>query len=123
MATVNPSYAQIGEGDNSYALLTWALTTANLDGAPLELLDKSECCIQATGTFGGATLVWQGSNDGTNWFTCNNVAGGTAVSLTAAGGMQVIERPRHMRPFLSVAGAGATISVTAMLRRNQQGRL
>jgi len=119
---ITPSYAQVGEGDNSYALLTWALVTATPDGSPFEMLEKSECCMQATGTFGGATITWQGSNDNTNWFTCSNAAGGTAVSLTAAGGAQIIERPRYMRPNLTVVGSGATITVTAMLRRNQPGR-
>ncbi len=120
---ITPTFAQVGEGDGSYALFTWALVTATPDGSPLEFLQMAECCIQATGTFGGATVTWQGSNDGTNWFTCTNVAGSTAASLTAAGGMQIIERPRYYRPNLTVVGAGATITLTAMLRRNQQGRL
>jgi hypothetical protein len=123
MATITPTYAQVGQGDGSYALFTWVLLTASPDGSPLEMLDKSECCIQSTGTYGGATLSWQGSNDGTNWFTCTNVAGATAATMTAAGGMQIIERPLYMRPNLTAVGAGATITVTAMLRRNQPGRL
>lgn len=120
---ITPTFAQVGDGDGSYALLTYTLVTATPDGSPFEMLDKSDICIQATGTFGGATVTMQGSNDGTNWFTCNNVAGSTAASLTAAGGMQIIERPRYMRPNLTVVGAGATIALTIMLRRNQPGRL
>lgn len=123
MATVTPTYAQAGDGDNSYALFTYAMTTANLDGSPVEMLEKADICMQVTGTFGGATIILQGSNDGTNWFGLNNVAGSTAISFTAAGGAQVIERPRYIRPFLSVAGAGATIAATLLLRRNQPGRL
>lgn len=124
MATVTPTYAQCGDGDNSYALLTWVLTTTNSDGAPFEMLDKSDIFVQMTSAaLGGATFVWQGSNDGTNWLTLNNVAGSTALSFTAAGGGQVIERPRYMRPNLSVVGAAATLTITAMLRRNQPGRL
>jgi hypothetical protein len=120
---ITPTFASVGDGDGSYSLLTWPLVTATPDGLPFEMLDKAECCIQSTGTYGGATVSWQGSNDGTNWFTCTNVAGGTAATMTATGGMQIIERPRYMRPNLTVVGAGATISVTAMLRRNQPGRL
>lgn len=123
MATITPTYAQAGEGDNSYAILQYTLLTASPDGAPFEMLEKSEVCMQATGTFGGATITMQGSNDGTNYFTLANVAGSTAASLTAAGGMQVIERPRFIRPNLTVVGAGATIVVTLLLRRNQPGRL
>jgi|ERR1700741_1410316 len=120
---ITPTYAQVGDGDNSYATLAYTLVTATPDGVPFEMLNFSEICMQATGTFGGATVTMQGSNDGTNYFNLTNVAGSTAASLTAAGGMQVIERPRYIRPNLTVVGAGATIVVTLMLRRNQPGRL
>ena len=119
---ITPTAIQVGEGDGSYELLTWALVTATPDGVAFSKLEKSECCVQATGTFGGATVTWQGSNDNVNWFTCTNAAGGTAATLTAAGGMQIIERPVYMRPNLTTVGSGATISVTAFLRRNQPGR-
>ncbi len=116
MATVTPSNTNSVGGDDSTFLLTWNLTTANLDGAPVERPQWPDRVLTVSGTFGGATIVLQGSNDGTNWATCKDV-NGNAVSLTAAGIFHVTGTPRFMRPFLSVAGAGAAIAVQLLCRR------
>lgn len=103
--------------DNSVVLCTWPLLTANPDGTPFEMPEYADRTWQATGTFGGATLAFQGSNDGTNWFPLSNAAGGSAATLTAAGGVATIELPRYVRPNLTTAGTGATITVTLLARR------
>lgn len=100
-------------------LITWTLTTADFNGDSFEYLQHTDLCFQAVGTWGGATLTVQGSNDGTTWFPLTNAAGGTAATFTADGGKQIIERPRYVRPALTVVGAGATVAVSCMARRNQ----
>ena len=115
LSTIN----EVSTGDGSVQLHSWTLLTANTDGAPLSAVEWADRTWQATGTFGGATVVLQGSNDGVNWFNLSNAAGGTAISLTAAGGAATIELPRFVRPFLSAAGIGASITVTLCARRAQ----
>ncbi len=125
MATVNPtltSRLQIG-GDDSCVLFTWALTSTNTDGLPIEWTQWSDRCLQFVGTWGGATLTMQGSNDGTNWFTLSKAANGNDFTATADGGEQVIETPRFFRPNLTTAGVGASISVLLLARRNQPLRV
>src|SRR5574343_892698 len=104
MATVTPTVAQVGPQDGSTVLFTWALTTANTDGYMIEWAEYADRCVQASGTWGGATLTAQGSNDGSTWFTLSNAAGGTAATWTADGGKQLLEVPRYMRPNLTTAG-------------------
>jgi hypothetical protein len=119
MATVTPTINNtIGEQDRSGQLWTWALTTANPDGAVLEYSEWADCCWQAVGTWGGATLKLQGSNDGTNWFTLSNAAGAAAASFTADGAATTIETPRYIRPNLTTVGVGATVTVTLYRRRH-----
>ena len=67
------------------------------------------------GTFSAATLVFEGSNDGTNYFTLSNPSG-TALSFTAAGLMQVTEATAWVRPHVT-AGSGANLTVTLTARR------
>jgi hypothetical protein len=124
MTTVAPTNtSEIGNGDGSLNLYTWALTTANSDGAPVHAAEWADRTWQATGTFGGATVAFQGSNDGSNWFSMTNAAGGAAIALTAAGGATTIESPYYVRPNLTVVGSGATITVTLLARRAQPLRM
>lgn len=123
MATVTPTLTRVGDQDDAAILLSWALTTANTDGAPMEWTQWADRCFQAVGTWGGATLTIQGSNDGTNWFTLSNAAGATAATFTADGGKAIIELPRYVRPNLTTPGTGATVTVSLLARRAQPLRL
>jgi hypothetical protein len=116
MATVNPTWERPNQRDD-LILYTWTLTTANADGAKIEMAQWADRCFTATGTWGGATLTIQGSNDGTNWLTLNLASTGTATASTDKA-MQILELPRYIRPNLTTPGVGATVTVMALLRRN-----
>lgn len=124
MATVTPTRTNLVAPDGSVELLTWTLTTANVDGAPFELTTHADIVWQAIGTWGGATLTIQGSNTTTDaeFMSLSNAAGGTAATFTTDGLKQTIEVPRYKRPKLTTAGVGATVVVTALVRRNTPHR-
>lgn len=110
----------LGHGDGSLARFTWALTTADPTGTEAlyaEWADKTWAIDSAS--WGGATLTLQGSNDGTNWFTLANAAGGTALTFTsgACSGACSIETPLYVRPKLTTVGVGAVVGVTLLVRR------
>lgn len=69
---------------------------------------------QAFGTFGGATLVMQGSNNASNYVGLNDLSG-SAVSLTAAGGFTIGDGYRDIRPSAS-GGTGDDIDVVVTFR-------
>lgn len=118
MASVSPQFSRdIGTRDASVVLLSWALSTANTDGLPFEMPEWADRTWQAVGSWGGATLSLQGSNDGSNWFVLSNAAGGTAATLSANGGLASIELPRYVRPNLTTPGSGATVTVSLCARR------
>jgi len=70
--------------------------------------------IQGFGTWGGATLKLQGSNDGTNWVDLNDVTG-TAIGLTADGAAEFSTAMVYIRP-LATGGSGDDIDVYIALR-------
>ena len=120
MATVTPTFSRdIGESDGSLNFYTWVLTTANTDGEPVQAQQWADRTFQVVGTFGGATCSIEGSNDGTNWATLSNAAGSAAATFTVAGIKAIIELPRFIRPNLTVAGSGASLTVTLLARRQQ----
>lgn len=82
MATITPvrSSTQVGVENILWETLTTGDTaTAISVGGPRSV----PASVQVTGTFGSGTCVLQGSNDGVNYATVQDV-GGSAVSLTAA---------------------------------------
>lgn len=117
MATVSPTITFLG-GDEQVIKATWALTTANSDGAALhpKFADFADRTIYVlSGTWGGATLVWQGG-DNTNWQTLTD-AQTVAISKTADFIETVVETPEYSRPNLSAVGVGAALTVTCIARR------
>lgn len=121
MATLNPTIARYGDHTVTF---TWGpLTNANVDGAPIPpaFSDYVDRCIHILGTFDSATVVWQGSNDGTNYLTLDD-AHDTALSKTAADIEQVNQSALFQKPSTSGGGASQSITVIAVCRRGRGGK-
>lgn len=80
------------------------------DGAPVSIGYAADITAQVIGTFGGATVVFEGSNDGTNWVTLTAKGGTSGISLTAAGMKSANETPAYIRPKTS-GGTGTDVDV------------
>ncbi len=110
--SVTPSFNNSVEmEDRSVLLPTWALSTANPDGLPLNKPSFMQMTWTAQGAWGGATLTLQGSNDGSNWFALTKFASSTAAAFTADGIVMTNEAPLFVRPNLTSVGSGAAINV------------
>jgi len=70
--------------------------------------------MQATGTFGGATVKLQASNDGTVWTDLVDTNQDTPVELTAEGGMSFYTAARYIRP-IATGGTSDDIDVTVLV--------
>jgi len=77
--------------------------------------------FQVFGTFGGATISIQGSNDGTNWAPLND-ATGTALTLTAS---KLIRRtddiPLWVRPVVNGGDGTTSLTVACVGMSYQEG--
>lgn len=105
MATVSGS--TIIDNDHQVTV-TWALGNADT-GVATNISRWADRTVHVLGTFGGATVTIQGSNDNTNWVTLNDT-GGSALTFTAAGMKIIAENPVYMRATTS-GGAGTAVSV------------
>jgi hypothetical protein len=66
--------------------------------------------VQIGGTFGGATVVLQGSDDGVTYATLNDT-GGTAISTTSAARFELSTGCAFLKPSIS-GGTADSINVT-----------
>lgn len=108
MANITPT--TIDNSDETRTVLWAAMGNADngLSAAFGQFPDRT---FGVTGTFGGATVILQGSFDGgTTWVTLNDYKG-NAISFTAAGVALVAENPPLIRPSTS-GGTGTVIAAT-----------
>lgn len=93
-------------------IATWAAeTTAGNSSIPRYAPLTSLVCasVQISGTIGGATIVLQGSNDGTTYATLKDLQGNN-LSFTAAGYAEFTTGAAFIKPSIS-GGAGDSINV------------
>jgi hypothetical protein len=113
MATITPTRNAIEYGTE---IVSWTgLSTA--DTGTAIFANKTSGIsgfMQVTGTFGGATIVLQGSNDNTNWVTLKDVTASN-LSFSAAGGADFSTAAAYIRPSSS-GGTGDDVTVTLTLR-------
>lgn len=88
--------------------------TSNETGDTVEL-PVGDRSVQMVGTWNGATVSVQGSNDGTNWAALTDGLG-NSLALTADGIKQVCEITRYIRAKVT-SGSVTSVAVTILARR------
>ena len=96
-------------------MFTWVALAMGETGDKVEFPSYVDRTFQVTGTFGGATIVFEGSNDDATYFTLSDPQG-NQLSLTAAGLKQIEEITRYARPRL-IGGDGTTALKVVLLAR------
>lgn len=101
MATI--AYEAVDLKSNLVSLVTWANLGNADDGAPYETKWHRDFCVTAVvAAYGSATLVIEGSNDGTNYITLNDPQGNALSFTTGLTKLeQLLEVPRYIRPRTS----------------------
>lgn len=114
MATITPTVTR-GKDDPSHNtyVVTWTMGNADT-GVAVSLASATDRSVQFTGTFGSATVVLEGSNDGTNFVTLTDPQG-NAISKTSAALEQIEELTQYIRVSTS-GGTGTTIVATVFMK-------
>ena len=102
-----------GLGWRSY---TWSNVTEADTFVAAEVGGQTDRSVQATGTFGGATLLIQGSNDGTTYVTLTDPQG-NAISKTANALEQIEEGTRYIQPSHSGGGSESIKVIIFVVRK------
>lgn len=125
-STVTPTVTSPDGKNEKVRYATWDLTgktvIATDEILPVELPAHADRSVQLLGTFGGSTVVVEGSNvdqpvttTASDWTTLSDPQG-NALSFTAAGIKQVLEVTKWIRVRVS---AGTSTSVIARMAARQ----
>lgn len=121
MAAKDATITKIGTSkDGSIIKAVWAFTGADT-GTPIAFADWADRSVQMSGTWNGATVLWEGSNDGGATYTTLTDPQGNAISKTADSIEAVTEVCELARPRVS-AGAVTAVNVSVILRRQNPMR-
>lgn len=96
--------------------VTWDSVTE--DDTPIQALVAGTAStlgnFQVSGTFGGATVTFEASNDGLNWFEFEDSAG-TTVSFTAAAAFDFSTAMVYLRPVVT-GGTSVDLKIVGSFR-------
>lgn len=115
MATITPTISEVKAYEENSRIVSWTPFTEADTCTAVEMPGFTIRSIQIAGTFGSATVLAQGSNDGTNYATLSDPQG-NAISKTTAALEQIEEVTRYIKPTAS-GGTGQSLTVTLLLVR------
>lgn len=116
MATVSPAFSFVQAQSSKVPQTVWAGIVTGDTINPFIVVAQAAVagCVQIGGTFGGATVGLQASNDGVTYFDMKDL-GGTTLSATSAALFEFTTAAVYLRPVVT-GGAANTINVTMVLR-------
>lgn len=112
--TITPVVNRAVGGANSVMTATWTGIgdSDNGSNAAIGMADWADRSLQVAGTFAGATVTVQGSNDGANWATLRDT-NQNPLTLTSADIRQINELTLYLR--LTSGSGGGTANINAVL--------
>jgi len=112
MATVAPTIVTLppSRDHQGVTIHQWACALAADDYTAVDLPGKADRTVQASGTWGGGTIVIEGSIDGTTYKTLTDPQG-NALSFTADAIEAISENVRYIRPNPSSNVTSVTVSI------------
>lgn len=118
MATVSPVYSSVqAQGENVPRIIWEELATGDtVVAAAIPYQAAVAGSVQIVGTFGGATVKLQVSNDGSTFFDMKDLTA-TALEATSASFFEFTTAAVYLRPAIS-GGAGDDVDVIVCLRGN-----
>lgn len=111
MATIQPTRSIVSGGKGH--VYSWVLAAGD-DGAPIESVEFADRSVQVEGTFGGASIAIEGSNDTAAFRTLTDPQGNDLL-VTAPKIEMVTEVTRQIRPRV-VGGTGTSVTVSLLAR-------
>lgn len=122
MASITPTVIDVSDRkDGSAIMVSWVDGGANNSAntyLPVSYPKHSNKSIQVLGTFGGASVAIQGSNDivgtPTNFASLND-PGGTVIAITSAKIKAVLENTVHIQP-VATGGTSQNLTIQMLLQ-------
>lgn len=119
MATITGTVTRVSDpGVRDVWIASWPAMGNADTGTAIAMSGSPDRSVQIEGTFGSATVVLQGSNDGSNWQTLTDPQGND-ISKTSADLEGILELTRYVRPVTS-GGTGTSVTVTVLMKGQRE---
>lgn len=115
MATVASTRTAPEDGNAEYYVVVWPDLHEGDTATPVRLAQFADRTVQIEGTFGGATVTFEGSVDESNFHVLTDPQG-NPISATVGRLEAVTENTTVVKPVIS-GGSGTTITVTMLVKR------
>lgn len=110
MATITPTLDH--DTVPGAVLAIWPAMTTGDVGAGVPINYAADLSCQQSGTIGGSTTTWQGSNDNTTWHPMTQRGSTADMAYTAASLHIAQENPAFVRPVVT---GGTSVVIKAAL--------
>lgn len=110
MATINATFDR--DTVPGAILVTWAGMATNDVGAGVPISFAADLSCQQSGTIGGSTTTWQGSNDNSTWHPMTQRGSTSDMAYTIASLHLAQENPAFVRPVVT---GGTSVVVKAVM--------
>jgi len=112
MATINPTLDR--DTVPGVILATWTGMTTGDVGGGIPIAYAADMSLQQSGTIGGSTTTWQGSNDNSVWHPMTQRGSTSDMSYTTASLHLAQENPAFIRPVIT-GGTSVVIKCVAAI--------
>ena len=103
-----------GRGDGSTIIVTWASVTNADTCHPVSYPEYADRSIHVSGTFDGATVQIQGSNNGGASFAALADPTETVISITSERIKAVLENTGQIMPVITGGGGAQSLTVSLL---------
>lgn len=111
---IQPSSA-IATGNSNSFVAAWTPLSAGGTGAPIRFAQYTDKSVQVSGVFGGASLRFEGSNDGATYLPLTDPQGNT-LDFVSAKIKAVTEGSLWVRPNVTGGDGTTALSVFVLMK-------
>lgn len=118
MAVIKPIQAAVGQSNNAGILVTWTNVTENDSCQAVSMPDLTDRSAHVYGTFGGASVAIQGSNNGGASFVALHDPTSTAIAITSEAIKAILENSQLIVP-VATGGTSQSLSIAILFHLSQ----
>ena len=112
MATKTETVLNNGYGKR----IAWQGLASGESGEAISLAEFADRSVQVDGTFGGCSVIIEGTNDGVTYYTLNDLQG-AALSISTAKIEGIAELTHQVRPRISGGDGTTDININLFARK------
>lgn len=114
MANISGVAASAGRGDGSTIIVTWSPVTSADTCVAVRYPEFADRSIHVSGTFDGATVQIQGSNNGGVSFATLADPTETTISISTERIRAILENTDYVKPVISGGGGAQSLTVSVL---------